>query len=424
MLITVIRKEIQSNLQSSKFFIVLGLAVVLIISSLLFMHRDFRVKLDDYHLVKPKPGAPEVVLPPNPLSVLAKGLDDALTRAFQVESIGISVNAGQKTNNLIFDLFPAPDFLLVVKVVLSLAALLFGFDQISRERELGTLKLVLANALPRSTLLLGKWTGQFICLTAPVTLITVLGFVLIQADPAVQFHPDQLARFGCVLGLTWLYLALFLTLGFLFSILASRTATALIGLLLAWVLLIFLLPNLGTLLARQLTPLPSVQAMGEKRSQIWTREVLNIIQEVQRQPDRDDAWARVSRPRYLAIIREQGALQEHYLNCLEQLSARAKTLNRISPVASFAYAVTGICGTGIGDEIRFKRQLNSYANQTVPLLLSASGGPPSVPAFTCRPLNLAEVVAGGVWLDTLWLLLVNVLLLVAACWSFARLEIQ
>ena len=57
-------------------------------------------------------------------------------------------------------------------------ALLFGFDQISREQENGTLKLMLANSVSRATLLAGKWIGNFLSLAVPFTLVTLLGIAL------------------------------------------------------------------------------------------------------------------------------------------------------------------------------------------------------------------------------------------------------
>ena len=46
-------------------------------------------------------------------------------------------------------------------------------------------------------------------------------------------------------------------------------------LLLLWAGLVFILPNLGTLLARQIVNVPSTKALSEKRQQIWTSEILS-----------------------------------------------------------------------------------------------------------------------------------------------------
>jgi len=196
---TIARKEILSNLLSYKFFIVLLLMVLLVATSLFIMHRDFRQRMADYQVVRPKPGDPIALVAPNPMAIFAKGLDDAITRSFEVSGIGIDVRAGQTSGNIIYSFFPAPDFLYVVRVVLSLVALLFGFDQVSREREQGTLKLILGSSVSRAKVLAGKWIGNFLSLAVPFLLVTLLAAALLMLDPNVQFSAGQLGRLLLIL---------------------------------------------------------------------------------------------------------------------------------------------------------------------------------------------------------------------------------
>ena len=51
------------------------------------------------------------------------------------------------------------DWAFIIGYVLSLIALLFTFDAVSGEREHGTLRLMLANPIPRHTVLIGKFLG-------------------------------------------------------------------------------------------------------------------------------------------------------------------------------------------------------------------------------------------------------------------------
>ena len=146
---TIAKKEIVSNLLSYKFFVVIILTVILIFTSFFIMYRDFNERLADYDIIKPTTEDPIAVLAPNPLSMFSKGLDEAMGRSFESSVIGVTVRAGQKSNNQIFSFFPTPDFMYIVKVVLSLVALLFGFDQISQEKERGTLRLMLSNPSSR-----------------------------------------------------------------------------------------------------------------------------------------------------------------------------------------------------------------------------------------------------------------------------------
>jgi ABC-type transport system involved in multi-copper enzyme maturation permease subunit len=405
---TIVRKEILANLVSYKFTIVILLSTVLIATSFFVMARDFKGRLADYQLIRPEPGAPIAVLPPRPLSIFAKGLEDSLTRSFEVSTTGTEVRAGQAEGNVIFGFFPTPDLAYIIKVVLSLVALLFGFDAVSREKEEGTLKLTLANAVSRSSLLLGKWAGNFLSLAAPFLLVTGLGLALMSFDPDLRLSPPELGRFVLILAAGLVYVALFLSLGLLVSSLVRRSATSLVVLLLVWAALVFVLPNLGTMLARQFVDVPSVKALSEKRQQIWTREVLKTYTE-------RGTWAE----RVETMNREFDRMEEDYRLKFDRLVRLSRSINRLSPAASFVDAATEIAGTGIGEETRLKAEVIRYKNQALPTL-SRDRTAKEAPAFSYRARRLTEVLADGGLVDLAWLAVLNVLLFAAGYVAFIR----
>jgi ABC-type transport system involved in multi-copper enzyme maturation permease subunit len=422
MIRTIAGKEIIANLLSYKFFIVLLLIVVLVTTSFFIMHRDFRSRLSDYQVIRPQPGEPIAIVPPNPLSILAKGLDEAMTRSFEIGVTGVIVRAGQKTGNLIFSFFPAPDFLYVVRVVLSLVALLFGFDQISREKENGTLRLMLANGVSRAKILLGKWLGNFVSLAVPFGLVTLLGIVLLALDPGARFSAGHLGRLGLILVITYLYVAFFLSLGIFISTVTRKAASSLIILLFIWALVVFIIPNLGTLLARQMVDVPSVRALSEKRQQVWTREVLLSIEEGRRAGERS-SWAG-----HVATINEDiDRLEEDYRLKFDRLVRLSKSINRLSPAASFVYAVTDIAGTGISEEMNLKGEVIRYKDSVIRQMVSsiASDSPaPGYPAFGYRARSLGRVFAGGALFDAAWLVFFNILFFALSYVSFVRYDVR
>jgi ABC-type transport system involved in multi-copper enzyme maturation permease subunit len=413
---TIARKEILSNLLSYKFFIVLLLMVLLVATSLFVMHRDFAGRVADYQVIRPDPGAPIAVVPPNPLSIFAKGLENAITRSFEIGVTGIDVRAGQSSGNIIYDFFPAPDFLYVVRVVLSLVALLFGFDQISREREQGTLKLLVGGPVSRARVLMGKWVGNFLSLAVPFLLVTLLGAAVLLFDPNVRLDGDRLGRLGLILVLALLYLALFLSLGMLVSALTRRAATSVIVLLFVWALLVFVLPNLGTLAARQFVHVPSVRALTEQREQTWTREVLLGI-------GKGGNWADHMR----TISRENDRMEEDYRLKFDRLVRLSRTINRISPAASLLDAATEIAGTGIGEESRLKAEVVRYKNAVIDEIIanqSAGRRDARYQAFVYRPRPLAEIFAGGALFDLAWLAVFNILVFALAYAGFVRYDVR
>jgi ABC-type transport system involved in multi-copper enzyme maturation permease subunit len=416
---TIVRKEIIANLLSYKFFIVILLTTLLLFTSFFVLYKDYKGRLADYELVRAKPGEPIAVLAPNPLSIFAKGLDDAMTRSFEISRIGIDVFAGQKSENIIFAFFPTPDFVYIVKVVLSLVALLFGFDQISREKESGVLRLMLSNPVSRAKILAGKWLGNFLSLSIPFLLVTILGFVLINLDPLVRFSASSTARFFLLVLTALIYMALFLSLGILVSALTRRAASSLVVLLLIWAITVFVVPNLGTLLARQMVAVPSVKSLSEKQSQVWTREVLQM--EIERRAKNDRGTGEIVKGHVKAINTELDQMEEDYRNKFGRLVRLSKNVNRLSPAASFVYATTELAGTGIGEEIRLKENILRYKNA---VLQDMDRGQKQQSAFAYRYRSVGQILTQGGLFDLVWLVFFNILFFAMGFVAFVRYDVR
>jgi ABC-type transport system involved in multi-copper enzyme maturation permease subunit len=416
---TIVRKEIASNLLSYKFFIVILLTILLLFTSFFVMYQDFKARLADYQLIKPKPGEPVAVIPPNPLSIFAKGLDEAMTRSFEISAIGITVRAGQKSANAIFAFFPAPDFVYIVKVVLSLVALLFGFDQVSREREDGVLRLMLSNSVSRGKILAGKWLGNFLSLTIPFVLVSLLGFSVMHLDREIRFGPSETGRFFLLILMALFYIGLFLSLGILVSALTRRSASTLVILLLVWAVVVFALPNLGTLIARQAVEVPSVKALSEKRRQIWTREVLLRIVEERAANYRGDR--EIAKKHFDTINRELDTLESDYRVKFDRLVRLSKTINRLSPAASFVYAETELAGTGIDEEGRLKNDVIRYKDSVLGDLWR---GTEKHAAFTYRYRPIGQVFADGGLVDLAELAVLAILFFALGYVAFVRYDVR
>ncbi len=416
---TIVKKEIVANLLSYKFIIVILLATLLLFTSFFVLYKDFKGRLADYELVRAKPGEPIAVLPPNPLSIFAKGLDEAMTRSFEISRIGIDVFAGQKSENVIFAFFPTPDFVYIVKVVLSLVALLFGFDQISREKESGVLRLILSNSVSRAKILAGKWLGNFLSLSVPFLLVTFLGFALVNLDPGVSFSAASAGRFFLLVLTALVYIAFFLSLGIFISALTGRAASSLVILLLIWAMTAFVVPNLGTLLARQMVTVPSVRSLSEKQNQVWTREVLQM--EIERRAQNDRGTGDIVKKHFETINLELNQMEEDYRNKFVRLVRTSKNINRLSPAASFVYAVTELAGTGIGEEILLKENILRYKDS---VLSNLDRGETQAPAFAYRYRSVGQVLAQGGLFDLAWLVFFNILFFASSFVAFIRYDVR
>jgi len=420
MLWTIARKEIVSNLLSYKFFIVILLTALLIFTSFFIMYRDYKARLADYQLIKPTAEQPIAVIPPNPLSIFAKGLEEAMTRSFEISRIGIDVRAGQQSGNVIFSFFPSPDFLYVVRVVLSLVALLFGFDQVSKEKEGGTLRLMLSNSISRAKILLGKWLGNYLSLAVPFLLVTAIGFALLNLDSNIRFSSNAIGRIALIIAFALIYVALFLSLGIFISTLTRRSAASIVILLFLWALLVFVIPNLGTLLARQLVDVPSVTALSEKRDQVWTREVL--LGEIERQKAQSDSTRTVDwRARFREINRENDELEADYRNKFNRLVGLSKNISRISPAAGFVYAVTEIAGTGVSEERRLKEEIIRHKDL---ILNDFDRNIKQHPAFVYGYRTVGQILVEGGLFDAAWLLVFNIFFFALSYFTFVRYDVR
>jgi len=81
-----------------------------------------------------------------------------------------------------------------VQIAMSLLALLFMFRSICGERESGTLKLMMANAVPRDIVLLGKWVGGYLGLILPFLLAAGIGILALNLTPLVSLKAEHWIR--------------------------------------------------------------------------------------------------------------------------------------------------------------------------------------------------------------------------------------
>ena len=95
MLRSIIRKEMLENLFSYKFSIIVILSTILILVSIFVMYRDYCLAMENYEILQPKPNDPIAVIPPTPLAIFVKGLNDNLCRSHTIE-FGGQIKVGSK----------------------------------------------------------------------------------------------------------------------------------------------------------------------------------------------------------------------------------------------------------------------------------------------------------------------------------------
>ena len=146
------------------------------------------------------------------------------------------------------------DWSFIIGYVLSLIALLFTFDAISGERERGTLRLMLANSIPRHIALMGKFLGALISISVPFTLAVLINLLIISTAKDVHLGVEAWGRLSILFFIALLYTCLFLALGLLVSARVQRSAVSLVILLLIWVVFVIFVPSTLASIASDFSP--------------------------------------------------------------------------------------------------------------------------------------------------------------------------
>jgi ABC-type transport system involved in multi-copper enzyme maturation permease subunit len=206
--------------------------------------------------------------PPETLSVLNLGVTQRLGNSVHITLREVPSIAKKFTEeNPLLSVFPSLDLTLVYKIVISLLALLFGFDAICGEKEKGTLKIILSQKVSRFKVIFGKYLGRLLTLATILMISLVMGFLILVAHFASLTLMDwlRLALFGLF---TLLYISEFLILGFLISALTKKGSSSLLFSLIVWVALVIILPNLATYLATVMKPTPPEKTVDVQAEEI------------------------------------------------------------------------------------------------------------------------------------------------------------
>jgi ABC-type transport system involved in multi-copper enzyme maturation permease subunit len=386
---------------------------MLILASIFMMYRDYSLARENYEtLERLSSTSGAAVIPPTPLSIFVKGLDDNLCRSYD-KGVNIEVSSKQQSVNKVFRLFTTPDLLYVIKVVLSLCAMLFAFDMICGEKEAGTLCQSLSSSLGRPILILGKWIGGFTSFVVPLFIAVLLGTTFVALQPTVALSPQDWARLGLFLLSSVIYLAVFFSLGLLISCLTHQASSALVVSLSVWTLLVFLIPNLGNILARELVEIPTVQQLEVARTHNFVR--LYLAERTMGNTDRSELDRLVDRVRA-----ESDQLAEDYRNRFNRLLAVSQNITRMSPAAAFTFLATDIMGTGVAEE----RRLKSAVLQYIHTMRKWSGPTDSRPAFRYERSRCGETLAQAGLGNLLILLLFGILLGTGAYVAFLRYDVR
>ena len=209
MLRDIIKKEILDNITSPKFVFTFLLCTILILLSVFTGVTNYTAEKKEYtESVAFNKQTMEsqrdytslasnirINKPPQVLGTIVNGVEEAVGRIAPI-NIAADPNLVESKyeSNPVFAVFGALDLMFIVKIVLSLFAILFTYDAIVGEKERGTLKLALSNNVPRDRLILGKAIGGYISLLLPLLIPLLLSLIILLLTPDLALNKADWSR--------------------------------------------------------------------------------------------------------------------------------------------------------------------------------------------------------------------------------------
>lgn len=288
MLKTLIQRELLNNILNLRFLIGLVLCLVATVACIMILDRDYRREMKDYdatrNLQEEVLGSeaaakdflagrtPGVHKPPERFRLLIMSLPgDEESQSFDYNPLPL--------------LFPPLDFLFIVTIIMSLLAILFSYDAITSERQSGTLKLVVANSVPRATILFGKLIGGTVSLLIPFVLALLIGVLYVAVHPAIQWDSSAWAELALLIAASITFITSFYLLGLMVSTFSRYSAISILNCLFLWVLLILVIPNVCPYISAELYRIPSVREAERRLQEIQVEldEIVHPQRPVERQ---------------------------------------------------------------------------------------------------------------------------------------------
>jgi len=366
------RREILDHLKSAKFLIGFGLTIAIAVAATIINAQDYGRRKQDYDAARRDLTGNKfdiwVYRPPEVLSILVQGKDRNLGNKAQINYLMIPdrltgyMSASQSVRTKSLSGFGAVDFAFLVRVILSLLVIFLAYDAIAEEKQSGTLKLALANALPRSSLLAGKAAAGLTVVLGSLLAAAAVSVLILMVHPAVDLSGADLARILSLVAVSALYLTVFYTLSLFVSTAVKRPAISLMILLQAWIFVVVIYPHLGVSFAENFTKLPTDRELAQTGRAAFApyADELKKVQAKYFGGDRSPATGM----RHLELQSTQARL----LNDVERefalkLSAQADLANGIailSPAVLFTRAAERYARTDIHEYERFMASIERY----------------------------------------------------------------
>jgi len=378
----IIKKEIYLNLLSRKFVLIFILCMVVIISSTLISIKDYEFQMKNYYerlkynydlLEKYLPdyeslkdSGINVYKPPTVTSIFVRGVEDDFGKTASVSRYTVPELGEGVRDSPLFVIFEPVDFLYIVKIILSLLVVIFSYTLVSGEKEKGLLRMQFSNSLSRIDFLVGRFMGSFITFCIPFLISTFTALLILSFHSSVQLTETFWLRIISVIAVFFLFIGVCYSLSTLISTLTRKSVNSLFYLLLIWIMMIVVIPDLAPLLGKIIYPVQDFAEMsGEKDLVLYEASVKSgkeISQEARR------IKGSLSLEFIMSVVRENARtsgekiqkIEEKYNTKLNSQVQLIKIISRVSPASSLTFAIMRLANTGLARQKNFISQVYGY----------------------------------------------------------------
>jgi len=358
------KKEIVTNIRNFKTLVVFVIMTLLLLLSAHTLALDYQTRLNNWSVNRDRQrdqvtggsvsydlsdgsfshgagiGRTPTIQPPQIFSALVKGVDAEMDRTVVV-SQRINFSARQDAS-AVSALFDTPDTAFVVKLLVSLFALMFSLDAAPREKESGRLRAMLAQPIRRRELILSKSLGASISLLAPFALAYFIEIIYLRLAYGLLNDRQDSVRAMLIFGLASLYGIVFVHIGLFISTITARIRMAVTTAILTWATLVLVLPNASVLMAKLIIPAPSYNQLNARLREARTRILIDKAEE--NQALRAARPSRRAMPRIYDIERQE---TDDYLASKNDQNRRARLFAALSPAGAWTFGASDLAGTGM-----------------------------------------------------------------------------
>jgi len=468
MLLYIIRKETIANITSLKYFLTILLMIIIFTASgFVFVNRYIQ-EINAYSINYNKNFSglndksknfselvnykQTIYRKPKLMQLFCDGFEKTLPNTIKMDIFSIDNPEVVSTTNFFFSRLTNVDWVFIISLILSFVALILSFDSFSEERERGTLSLILSNTVPRYKLILGKYISVILTLMIPLVIGLLINLIIVSLF-GFTLNGNQWLKIIVFVGISMLYLSIFLLLGISVSSRSAKSSSSIMILLFIWVVLVIIVPACGRIISENLVKVP-LRSEVDKRIEEAMFEIFMNADSYGKNAGLMSADLHSkginlpAREKWIgAMTDSRNRINEEYFNQIIAQADIGRNITKVSPVVIYQSASEAVIGLGVVRIRNLYKQLKEYQMILKKFSVDKDKEDPdswhlfipqpelrkllsqkpvdynSIPKFSEQDIYMGNVLKNAVW-DIGILFFLNILLFLIVHVSFLRCDVR